>query len=148
MSPRRSDQFARRSDQLPRRSDQLHLNAFLKPPGEYLDAWRHPDTAADAGVNIREVLSFARIAEQATFDAVFLADLVGVLFASEDVLSSVSVVNDSFKLGEYHELFGHELTGISVEHTPAGLKEETLERFAVEVAPAIRAAQSSRVWAD
>ncbi|MFF3371555.1 LLM class flavin-dependent oxidoreductase [Streptomyces sp. NPDC002680] len=52
------------------------------------------------------------------------------------------------KLGEYHELFGHELTGISVEHTPAGLKEETLERFAAEVAPAIRAGQSSRVWAD
>ncbi|KPI21929.1 FMN-dependent oxidoreductase, nitrilotriacetate monooxygenase family [Actinobacteria bacterium OK074] len=80
-----------------RRSDQLHLNAFLKPPGEYLAAWRHPDTAADAGVNLREVLSYARIAERATFDAVFLADLVGVPFASEDVLSRVSVVNDSFE---------------------------------------------------
>ncbi|MCT9080345.1 LLM class flavin-dependent oxidoreductase [Streptomyces fulvoviolaceus] len=80
-----------------RRTDQLHLNAFLKPPGEYLAAWRHPDTVADAGVNIREVLSFARTAEQAAFDAVFLADLVGVPFASEDVLSRVSVVNDSFE---------------------------------------------------
>lgn len=80
-----------------RRSDQLHLNAFLKPPGEYLAAWRHPDTAADAGVNIREVLSYARIAEDAAFDAVFLADLVGVPFADEDVLSRVSVVNDSFE---------------------------------------------------
>lgn len=79
------------------RGDQLHLNAFLKPPGEYLAAWRHPDTAADAGVNIREVLSFARTAERAAFDAVFLADLVGVPFASEDVLSRVSVVNDSFE---------------------------------------------------
>ncbi|MEU6377134.1 LLM class flavin-dependent oxidoreductase [Streptomyces sp. NPDC046909] len=80
-----------------RRTDQLHLNAFLKPPGEYLAAWRHPDTAADAGVNIREVLSFARTAERAAFDAVFLADLVGVPFASQDVLSRVSVVNDSFE---------------------------------------------------
>jgi len=81
----------------PKRTDQLHLNAFLKPPGEYLAAWRHPDTAADAGVNIREVLSYARTAERAAFDAVFLADLVGVPFASEDVLSRVSVVNDSFE---------------------------------------------------
>jgi FMN-dependent oxidoreductase (nitrilotriacetate monooxygenase family) len=80
-----------------RRTDQLHLNAFLKPPGEYLAAWRHPDTRADAGVNLREVLSFARTAERATFDAVFLADLVGVPPAGQEVLSRVSVVNDSFE---------------------------------------------------
>ncbi len=80
-----------------RRTGQLHLNAFLKPPGEFLAAWRHPDTVADAGVSIREVLAFARTAERAAFDAVFLADLVGVPFASEDVLSRVSVVNDSFE---------------------------------------------------
>lgn len=78
-------------------SRQLHLNAFLKPPGEFLAAWRHPETAADAGVSIEDVLSFARTAERAAFDAVFLADLVGVPFASEDVLSRVSVVNDSFE---------------------------------------------------
>ncbi|MFF0596237.1 LLM class flavin-dependent oxidoreductase [Streptomyces antibioticus] len=80
-----------------RRAGQLHLNAFLKPPGEFLAAWRHPETAAGAGVDIREVLAFARTAERAAFDAVFLADLVGVPFASEDVLSRVSVVNDSFE---------------------------------------------------
>ncbi|ALG09915.1 LLM class flavin-dependent oxidoreductase [Kibdelosporangium phytohabitans] len=76
---------------------QLHLNAFLKPPGEYLAAWRHPEAKADAGVRFDEVLSFARKAEQAAFDALFFADLVGVPLESQDVLSRVSVVNDSFE---------------------------------------------------
>ncbi|WP_410585926.1 LLM class flavin-dependent oxidoreductase [Amycolatopsis sp. lyj-23] len=75
----------------------LHLTAFLKPPGEYLAAWRHPDTRADAGVDFDTVLSFARTAEAAKFDAVFFADLVGVPLESQDVLSRVSVVNDSFE---------------------------------------------------
>ncbi|MBN9756504.1 Nitrilotriacetate monooxygenase component A [Pseudonocardia sp. Ae406_Ps2] len=75
----------------------IHLNAFLKPPGEYLAAWRHPDSPADGGVNIAHVRSLARTAEAARFDAVFLADLVGVPLADADVLSRVSVVNDSFE---------------------------------------------------
>jgi FMN-dependent oxidoreductase (nitrilotriacetate monooxygenase family) len=76
---------------------QLHFNAFLKPPGEYLGAWRHPETRADAGIDFDTVLSFARTAERAKFDAVFFADLVGVPLESQDVLSRVSVVNDSFE---------------------------------------------------
>lgn len=79
------------------RPRQLHLNAFLKPPGEFLAAWRHPATVADAGVNIRHVIELARTAERAKFDAVFFADLVGVPFADQEVLSRVSVVNDSFE---------------------------------------------------
>jgi len=78
-------------------SRQLHLNAFLKPPGEYLAAWRHPDTTAAAGVDLAAVLGFVRTAERARFDAVFLADLVGVPLESQDVLSRVSVVNDSLE---------------------------------------------------
>ncbi|WP_410614505.1 LLM class flavin-dependent oxidoreductase [Amycolatopsis sp. lyj-109] len=78
-------------------SRQLHFTAFLKPPGEYLAAWRHPDTQADAGIDFDTVLSFARTAELAKFDAVFFADLVGVPLESQDVLSRVSVVNDSFE---------------------------------------------------
>ncbi|KPM52407.1 nitrilotriacetate monooxygenase [Frankia sp. R43] len=81
----------------PARRRELHLNAFLKPPGEFLAAWRHPNTAADAGVNIRHVIELARTAERARFDAVFFADLVGVPFADQEVLSRVSVVNDSFE---------------------------------------------------
>ncbi|SNQ47794.1 putative monooxygenase [Frankia canadensis] len=76
---------------------ELHLNAFLKPPGEFLAAWRHPDSVADAGVNIRHVVELARTAERARFDAIFFADLVGVPFADQEVLRRVSVVNDSFE---------------------------------------------------
>src|ERR1700678_2259670 len=55
------------------RSGQVHLNAFLKPPGEYLAAWRLPDAVAGAGVDIRHVASLVQRAEAALFDAVFLA---------------------------------------------------------------------------
>ncbi|WP_181784310.1 LLM class flavin-dependent oxidoreductase [Pseudonocardia pini] len=75
----------------------IALNAFLKPPGEYLAAWRHPDGPADGGVNIAHVRALVERAERARFDAVFLADLVGVPLADADVLSRVSVVNDSFE---------------------------------------------------
>ncbi|WP_163552564.1 LLM class flavin-dependent oxidoreductase [Candidatus Frankia alpina] len=81
----------------PRRTGQVYLNAFLKPPGEFLAAWRHPHAVADAGVNIRHVIELARTAERGTFDAIFLADLVGVPLTSQEVLSRVSVVNDSFE---------------------------------------------------
>ncbi|ONH35916.1 nitrilotriacetate monooxygenase [Protofrankia sp. BMG5.30] len=75
----------------------LHLNAFLKPPGEFLAAWRHPGAVPDAGVNIRHLIDLARTAERARFDALFFADLVGVPFADQEVLRRVSVVNDSFE---------------------------------------------------
>jgi FMN-dependent oxidoreductase (nitrilotriacetate monooxygenase family) len=78
-------------------SRSLHLNAFLKPPGEYLGAWRHPETVADAGVNLPHLIELVRTAERAKFDAVFLADLVGVPLESQDVLSRVSVVNDTIE---------------------------------------------------
>lgn len=76
---------------------QLVLNAFLKPPGEYLAAWRHPGSPADGGINLGHIASVARTAERAGFHALFFADLVGVPFESQDVLSRVSVVNDSFE---------------------------------------------------
>ena len=43
----------------------LHLNAFLKPPGEYLAAWRHPDAVPDAGVNLPHLIELVRTAERA-----------------------------------------------------------------------------------
>jgi len=81
----------------PDRLRQLHLFAFLKPPGEYLAAWRHPDANPGAGTDFRHVASLAAAAEKALFDAVFFADLVGVPLVGEEVLSRVSVVNDSFE---------------------------------------------------
>lgn len=76
---------------------QLHLNAFLKPGGEYLAGWRHPDAPAAAGVDFRFVADLVRRLEAAKFDSVFLPDLVGVPDAPPGVLERVAVVNDSFE---------------------------------------------------
>ncbi|MEN0119902.1 MAG: LLM class flavin-dependent oxidoreductase [Pseudomonadota bacterium] len=46
--------------------------------GHHIAAWRHPGAQADAGQNIRHYAELARRAEAAKFDAVFLADSVGV----------------------------------------------------------------------
>lgn len=62
--------------QIPKR--QLSLNAFLLPTGHHIAAWRHPDVPADAGLDLEQYKRLARTAEEAKFDAVFLADIVGI----------------------------------------------------------------------
>ncbi|OZI37545.1 nitrilotriacetate monooxygenase [Bordetella genomosp. 10] len=57
---------------------QFKLGAFLMQTGHHIAAWRHPDAQADAGVNFRHYADLARRAEAAKFDAIFLADAVGV----------------------------------------------------------------------
>ncbi len=57
---------------------QIKLGAFLMQTGHHIAAWRHPGAQADAGVNIRHYADLARRAEAAKFDAIFLADAVGV----------------------------------------------------------------------
>jgi len=59
-------------------SRQLSLGAFLMQTGHHIAGWRHPDAQADAGSNFRHYVELARKAEAAKFDAVFLADAVGV----------------------------------------------------------------------
>ncbi|MGH8817569.1 MAG: LLM class flavin-dependent oxidoreductase [Achromobacter pestifer] len=61
-----------------RPSRQIKLGAFLMQTGHHIAAWRHPDAQADAAVNFRHYVELARRAENAKFDAVFLADAVGV----------------------------------------------------------------------
>ncbi|MBB3181480.1 LLM class flavin-dependent oxidoreductase [Variovorax sp. Sphag1AA] len=57
---------------------QFSLGAFLMQTGHHIAGWRHPDAQADAGSNFRHYVALARKAEAAKFDAVFLADAVGV----------------------------------------------------------------------
>jgi FMN-dependent oxidoreductase (nitrilotriacetate monooxygenase family) len=57
---------------------QIKLGAFLMQTGHHIAAWRHPDAQADAGRNFQHYVQLARKAEAAKFDAVFLADGVGV----------------------------------------------------------------------
>lgn len=61
-----------------RPSRQIKLGAFLMQTGHHIAAWRHPDAQADAPINFRHYADLARRAEAARFDAVFLADSVGV----------------------------------------------------------------------
>lgn len=76
---------------------ELHLNAFLKPAGEYLAGWRHPDSPFDAGVNFPFIADLVRRLEAAKFDSVFLPDLVGIPDSKPEVLERVAVVNDGFE---------------------------------------------------
>jgi alkanesulfonate monooxygenase SsuD/methylene tetrahydromethanopterin reductase-like flavin-dependent oxidoreductase (luciferase family) len=57
---------------------QMKLGAFLMTDGHHIAAWRHPKAQRDATVSIDHFLHLARLAELAKFDAVFLADSVGV----------------------------------------------------------------------
>ena len=55
-----------------KRDGQLSLGAFLLFTGHHAAAWRHP-TASDS-TSLSDFAHFARVAEDAKFDAVFLAD--------------------------------------------------------------------------
>lgn len=75
----------------------VHLNALLHPSGEHLAGWRHPDAPADAATNFAYLLGLVRTLERAKFDALFIADLVGIPDSKPAVLERVAVVNDGFE---------------------------------------------------
>jgi FMN-dependent oxidoreductase (nitrilotriacetate monooxygenase family) len=57
-----------------RQTRQLHLNLFLMSRGHHESSWRHPDASSLALTDLELYAKSARIAEEAKFDAVFLAD--------------------------------------------------------------------------
>lgn len=57
---------------------QMRLGAFLTATGQHPAAWRHPRVMADGGDNIAHYLEAVRIAEDAGFDMMFLADNAGL----------------------------------------------------------------------
>jgi FMN-dependent oxidoreductase (nitrilotriacetate monooxygenase family) len=71
---------------------EMKLGAFLRPPGHHVAAWRHPEAAADAGVNIQHYVRLAQTAERGLFDLIFMADTVTVFDAEPEVLSHTSYV--------------------------------------------------------
>jgi alkanesulfonate monooxygenase len=55
----------------------MHIGGFLgggATTGAHAASWRHPQAAADAGVNLRHFIDISRTAERGCFDFVFLAD--------------------------------------------------------------------------
>jgi len=67
---------------------QLKLGAFLMAGGHHIAAWRHPDVAADAGLDFGHYKRLAQIAEAAKFDALFVADNVAA--PRDDIASRMS----------------------------------------------------------
>ncbi|AXV18202.1 LLM class flavin-dependent oxidoreductase (plasmid) [Neorhizobium sp. SOG26] len=55
-------------------SRQLHLNLFLMSRGHHEGAWRHPKSNPKALTDLNLYVEAAKIAEDAKFDGVFLAD--------------------------------------------------------------------------
>ncbi|HVJ34545.1 MAG TPA: LLM class flavin-dependent oxidoreductase [Terriglobia bacterium] len=69
------------------RRGQLKLGAFMYPAGHHVAAWRHPDVSAAATTDFAYRVDFARKAEAAKFDLIFLADGAGVGDHRTNVLS-------------------------------------------------------------
>ena len=53
---------------------QMKLGLFIRPCGHHIAGWRHPRTAADAGVNLQHFIDMAKTAERGLFDMLFSAD--------------------------------------------------------------------------
>jgi FMN-dependent oxidoreductase (nitrilotriacetate monooxygenase family) len=70
----------------------MRLGAFLHATGHHIAAWRHPLAQADAGINFRHYAALAQTAERGRFDALFLADTVGVGPGDDSSLSRMARV--------------------------------------------------------
>jgi FMN-dependent oxidoreductase (nitrilotriacetate monooxygenase family) len=66
---------------------QLKLGAFMYPAGHHVAAWRHPNVSAFATTDFAYRAAFAKKAEAAKFDLIFLADGVGVADERSNILS-------------------------------------------------------------
>jgi alkanesulfonate monooxygenase SsuD/methylene tetrahydromethanopterin reductase-like flavin-dependent oxidoreductase (luciferase family) len=75
----------------------LHLNGFLKGVGEYHSGWRMPGSPPDAGINFPFLAEQVRRLEAATFDSVFLPDLLGVPDDPPEVGERVAWINDTLE---------------------------------------------------
>jgi N-acetyl-S-(2-succino)cysteine monooxygenase len=68
------------------RDEKMRLGAFLMPTGHHVASWRHPQAAADAGINFRHYVELAQAAERAKFDMIFLQDNLAVREAHPEAL--------------------------------------------------------------
>ncbi|HUI97496.1 MAG TPA: LLM class flavin-dependent oxidoreductase [Xanthobacteraceae bacterium] len=71
---------------------QIKLGAFLYPTGHHLAAWRHPSSAADAGMNFAHYVEMAQLAERGLFDMLFVADNLTVWEGDESAIRHFAYV--------------------------------------------------------
>ena len=62
--------------------DTISLGAFLYATGHHVAGWRHPSSEADGGLVLQRYVGWARRAEAAKFDLIFLEDGTGIRDAS------------------------------------------------------------------
>jgi FMN-dependent oxidoreductase (nitrilotriacetate monooxygenase family) len=60
------------------RQDTLRLGAFFYATGHHVAGWRHPSSEADGGLVLERYVGWARRAEAAKFDLIFLEDGTGI----------------------------------------------------------------------
>jgi FMN-dependent oxidoreductase (nitrilotriacetate monooxygenase family) len=53
---------------------QMSLGLFVRPAGNHIASWRHPDAHADAGANFQRFVQMAHTAERGLLDMLFSAD--------------------------------------------------------------------------
>ena len=56
----------------------LRLGAFFYATGHHVAGWRHPSSEADGGLDLERYVGWARRAEAAKFDLIFLEDGTGI----------------------------------------------------------------------
>lgn len=71
-------------------SAEMRLCLFINPTGHHQAAWRHPDADADAGINFDHYKRMVQMAEEAKFDAVFLADNLCVRAGPPEFIARVA----------------------------------------------------------
>ncbi|MBY0395873.1 MAG: LLM class flavin-dependent oxidoreductase, partial [Thermoleophilia bacterium] len=60
------------------RQGTLRLGAFFYATGHHVAGWRHPSSEADGGLVLERYVGWARRAEAAKFDLIFLEDGSGI----------------------------------------------------------------------
>lgn len=59
----------------------LHLNAVISPVGGHDAAWRRTEAAPHTNLSASHYVRLAKAAERGLFDAVFLADVLGIIYS-------------------------------------------------------------------
>lgn len=74
---------------------QMNLAVFLSADANYHHlGWRHPDSVVDAGSNFERWIEFARIAEAAKLDMLFVADQIAIVGGDElEAITNSAKVN-------------------------------------------------------
>jgi FMN-dependent oxidoreductase (nitrilotriacetate monooxygenase family) len=72
--------------------EKMKLGAFLYPLGHHFAAWRHPNSTADAGMNIGHYIQVAQPAERGLLDMLFVADNLTVWEGDERSIGRFSYV--------------------------------------------------------